>query len=51
MDALEELPAPFTVMAELNPDPAANKADTTTPTRAATQSKAAFEKLGYTFRS
>ena len=51
MDALEELPAGFMVMAELNPDPAANSADTTTSTRAAAQSKSAFETLGYGFRS
>jgi len=51
MNALEDLPGPFMVMTELNPDPAANSADTTTPTRAAAQSKATFEALGYTFRS
>jgi len=51
MDALEELPAGFMVMAELNPDADANRADSTTPTRAAEQSKAAFAKLGYSFRS
>jgi inosose dehydratase len=51
MDALEELPAGFMVMAELNPDPDENRADSTTPTRAAAQSRAAFQALGYTFRS
>jgi hypothetical protein len=39
------------VMAELNPDQDANRTDFTTPTRAAEQSKAAFEALGYAFRS
>jgi inosose dehydratase len=51
MDALEELPGQFMVMAELNPDPAENKADPSTPRRAAEQSKATFEKLGYQFRN
>lgn len=50
MDELEALPGGFMVMAELNPDPKANSADSTTPTRAAEQSKAAFEALGYDFR-
>lgn len=50
MDALEALPGPFMVMAELNPDPAKNRADTTAPTHAATVSKSAFESLGYNFR-
>ncbi|HTQ36337.1 MAG TPA: sugar phosphate isomerase/epimerase family protein [Steroidobacteraceae bacterium] len=51
MDALEALPGEFMVMAELNPDAAENKADPSTPRRAAAQSKAAFEALGYRFRS
>ncbi len=51
MDALEDLPAGFMVMAELNPDPDRNKRDPTTPRRAAEQSKSAFEALGYRFRS
>lgn len=51
MDALEELPGQFSVMAELNPDPAENKADPATPRRAAAQAKSTFEKLGYRFRN
>jgi inosose dehydratase len=50
VDALEDLPAGFMVMAELNPDPEENKADPTAARRAAEQSKAAFEALGYKFR-
>jgi len=51
MDALEALPGEFMVMAELNPDPAGNQADPSAPRRAAEESRAAFEKLGYRFRS
>ena len=51
MDALEELPGQFMVMAELNPDPDEIKADPASPRRAAAQSKATFQKLGYTFRN
>lgn len=51
MDVLEDLPAGFMVMAELNPDPDRNKADPATPRRAAEQSKSAFAALGYKFRS
>lgn len=50
MSALEALPGDFMVMAELNPDVSGNRADATTPRRAAAQSRAAFEALGYTFR-
>lgn len=51
MRTLESLPGEFMVMAELNPDPAGNRTDPTTPRRAAQQSRAAFEALGYGFRS
>jgi inosose dehydratase len=50
MNALESLPGEFMVMAELNPDAAGNRADAATPRRAAMQSKATFESLGYRFR-
>jgi inosose dehydratase len=50
MNALEGLSGEFMVMAELNPDSPGNRADPTTPRRAALQSKSAFEKLGYRFR-
>lgn len=51
MAALEALPGEFMVMAELNPDAGGNRADAATPRRAAAQSRAAFEALGYPFRS
>jgi inosose dehydratase len=51
MDALEELPGQFMVMAELNPDADENKADPATARRAAAQAKSSFESLGYRFRS
>jgi inosose dehydratase len=50
MNALEALPGEFMVMAELNPDSPGNRADPTTPRRAALQSKGTFEALGYRFR-
>lgn len=50
MNALERLPGEFAVMAELNPDAADNRADPSTPTRAAAQARSAFEALGYRFR-
>lgn len=50
MDALEVLPGEFMIMAELNPDQPGNRADSGTPRRAAQQSRAAFEALGYQFR-
>lgn len=49
MDALESLPGQFMVMAELNPDMPSNRADPSTPRRAAAQSRSAFENLGYRF--
>jgi inosose dehydratase len=51
MYALEKLPGEFMIMAELNPDQPGNKADPTTPRRAAQRSKATFEALGYRFRA
>lgn len=51
MSALEALSGDFMVMAELNPDQPSNRADPTTPRRLAQQSKAAFETMGYRFRS
>ncbi len=50
MELLETLPGDFMVMAELNPDSAANRADPSTPRRAALQSKSAFEAMGYQFK-
>jgi inosose dehydratase len=50
MNALEALSGDFMVMAELNPDQPANRADPTTPRRLAQQSKTAFEAMGYRFR-
>jgi inosose dehydratase len=49
MNALEKLPGEFMVMAELNPDPAENRADSSTPLRLAKQSRVKFESLGYRF--
>jgi inosose dehydratase len=49
MDALEALPGNFMVMAELNPDIAANHDDPSTPQRAAAQARSAFEAMGYRF--
>jgi len=51
MNALEKLPGHFMVMAELNPDAVANRADPAAPRRLAAQSRAAFESLGYRFRA
>jgi inosose dehydratase len=50
MNALEALPGEFMVMAELNPDAAGNRADPSTPRRAALQTRSAFESMGYRFR-
>jgi inosose dehydratase len=51
MNTLESLSGEFMVMAELNPDAAGNRADASTPRRAAMQSRSAFEALGYRFRT
>jgi inosose dehydratase len=51
MNALEKLRGDFRVMAELNPDAAANRADPATPRLAAAQARSVFEALGYRFRA